>query len=107
MPHSADQNGACDGASGDPCDGASATAVVSLLGGAAFVGALEWIEGRRWRRARAAVVAFYENTARVARRTWIDVADDYLSVLARAANAGSGDRRAATLDPAPDRPAVG
>jgi len=36
MPLSADQNaGACDGASGDPSDGASATAAISLLGGAA------------------------------------------------------------------------
>jgi glycosyltransferase involved in cell wall biosynthesis len=75
----------------DPCDPDDAARALTAI----------------WRPAPAAVRAFYENTARVARRTWIDVAGDYLSVLARAASGGSGDRRAATLDPAPDRPAVG
>jgi glycosyltransferase involved in cell wall biosynthesis len=54
-----------------------------------------------WRPSPHDLRLFYENAARVARRTWIDVAGDYLELLARVASAGSGARAAARLDPAP------
>lgn len=49
---------------------------------------------------------YYENAGRVGRRTWIDVAGDYLAVLEGAARA-RGERRAfARLDRAPNPPGL-
>jgi hypothetical protein len=59
-----------------------------------------------WRPSPEDVARFYDNAARVGRRTWIDVAGDYLEVLESAARAGSGARATATLDAAPVRPAA-
>ena len=58
-----------------------------------------------WRPTPQAGRRFYENIARVRRRTWQDVAGDYLEVLRRAAVAGSSGWASARLDPAPSRPA--
>jgi glycosyltransferase involved in cell wall biosynthesis len=58
-----------------------------------------------WRPTPLAGRRFYENIARVRRRTWHDVAGDYLEVLNRAAAAGPSDRASARLDSAPSPPA--
>lgn len=49
---------------------------------------------------------FYENAERVGRRTWIDVAGDYLEVLEGAARAGGAPRASARLDRAPNPPGL-
>ena len=54
-----------------------------------------------WRPSPEDVRRFYENASRVGRRTWIDVAGEYLEVLTSAARGGSGADGAARLEPAP------
>jgi glycosyltransferase involved in cell wall biosynthesis len=59
-----------------------------------------------WQPSPHAVRSFYENAERVGRRTWIDVAGDYLALLGEVARAGSGSRTSARLTLAPSPPGV-
>jgi glycosyltransferase involved in cell wall biosynthesis len=59
-----------------------------------------------WQPSPQDVRRFYENAERVGRRTWADVAGDYLEVLEAAARARGGRRASARLDLAPNPPGV-